>query len=208
MLNINSIIDILLILYLLKKQTPLTAKQLIKLIFLSELAMEKNQLFGFDFQFIRYHYGPFSFNIEGIQKFMDDLRLADSLCMNIGVFQFHKTFLSRYGRQFLNEFTDLFEENEEIAAKIDTVIDTFKNYTGKALENYCYTLEVDNVPISEIPFYEIILDPEKDADSKHKFTIEEDWIETFHLLLDEQRFKQLKRIIEINRSAPAIKYTP
>jgi hypothetical protein len=76
------------------------------------------------------------------------------------------------------------------------------------LETYCYTLEVDNVPISEIPFYEIILDPEKDVSSKRKFTIEEDWIETFHLLLDEQRFKQVKRIIEINRSTPAIKYTP
>lgn len=202
----NSVIDSLLLLYLMKNQRMLSQKKLIKLIFLSELEMEKNNIFGFDFHFIRYKYGPYSFEIPGIQNFLRENGIIDLISLDFGLFTYYNSYLPKYGKILLNEFKELFIINKKIIGQIDLILKTFDNYSGSALENYCYNLKINNNEIHKMQLYQNILNPTINLDNKEKFFIDSEWIETFFLLLDKNNYKQIKRAIEINKKSVAKKY--
>ncbi|NVM31666.1 MAG: hypothetical protein HWN65_22705 [Candidatus Helarchaeota archaeon] len=203
----NSVIDNILFLYLMKDRQKFSQKKIVKLLFLSELEMEKDNLLGFDFHFIRYKYGPYAFEIPGIQDFLHQYKIIDSITLDFSIFIYNNSFITSYGTMLLNEFDELFKINKSIIQKIDSTLRKFSKFSGRQLEAYCYNLETNNVKIRDIPLYQTLLNPKKDPGNKKKFEIAEEWIETFYLLLDKSNYSQIKNAIAINRKFPATKYS-
>ncbi|NVM54282.1 MAG: hypothetical protein HWN66_11325 [Candidatus Helarchaeota archaeon] len=206
MLDQNFIVDNLLLLYLLKEQEEFSQKKLTKLIFLSELEMEKKNLFGFDFHFVRYRYGPYSFSVPGVKDFLVVNELIDTFILDIGPFQSHNSSINKHGQVLLDEFEELFSLNRKVVDQLDLVLDEFGNFSGKRLENICYQIEINGIKIRNILPNQTILNPKRNLEKKERFEIDNDWVNTFLLLMDKRNYRQIKRAIKLNRQTIATKY--
>lgn len=159
-----------------------------KLIFLSEKKMVEAQKEGFNHRFFRYDKGPLSTEVYTDYEVLQEQQLITD----------NGYYISDRGREVLEESSELIEENRSIFEEIDEVVEAFGGFSGSQLKNIVYDVEVDRLPTGEtikvrdIPKNHDIIYRLPDELIREKFEIDEGWIDTLEIMMDQEARENLE----------------
>lgn len=194
----DAIANKILLLYLItetNKKYWLGKTKLQKLLFLSEYEMIKNKVKGLNYTFYRWEHGAFSLEIY------DDLRI---LAENnfVGVYEYHAggfwVTKKEKSIELLNVCSELLQENKTVIRYIDSIIEKYGNLITDALKNIAYSVKIPhlNLTVKEIPLGITFLTPLSDKETKIKFKISDEWVETLEIYFDTEFLNSLRKGIE------------
>lgn len=185
--------DILLLLYLINKanndisgEDILKAKiKLMKLVFLSELAMIDKKLKGFNFFFNLYTHGPSS---KELLKLLDDLENRGLVDFNKSDFIFH---ISEKGKITVEDFIS--KENEDFFKIIDDTLKEYGKLTSDKIVETVYKMDIKPMyseetinigkAVKESPKKRLLMRLDKD-EAKKELSVSDSWIETINFLMN------------------------
>lgn len=193
----QKIIDRLLLLYLyfrVSESSRITGDvKLQKLAFLSEKSMIERQANGFHYKFFRWEHGPMSKEVYEDREYLEENELVSDYTGKI----------NKRGREVIDQAEEVLLNNSDFIQDIDSVIEEFGNYSGAALKNIVYDVEVtpltmarplrvEDIPPTTDIFFSI---PEELAEEH--FDISDDWIETLDILMNDESRESLDRSIKM-----------
>jgi uncharacterized protein YwgA len=171
-----------------KSGWPITGKlKLLKLIYLAEQRMTKEGIKGFNYNFYRWDYGPFSHElIKDYEYLVDNGFLKESN---------HNIDLTERGLGVLEDCRELLDKNGEIIDYIRKVIKEFGPYRGKKIKKVVYDIPKieEKKLISETLHGEELLRRMEADEAKKFFLIDDEWLETIAILMDKELSNSLER---------------
>jgi uncharacterized protein YwgA len=181
----------LLLLYLIGKtheMSFLNRTKFQKLVFMSQVTMKYDALDGFDYEFIRYRYGPFS---QGL--------CIDRNALHKSGFITDPTshILTPEGVALLKSAEPLLLANKAIVEAIDRTIEEYGGQTAASLVEIMYDLDVlssERKPMKmrDLPPETVLSIPHAKGRRKIGRQISEAWEETLELLFDRQARRSLE----------------
>lgn len=179
-----------------RKRGDLGITKLEKLAFLSQMRMKKNGLDGFDYEFIKWDYGPFTQDLYVDKEFLYRAGLTEHLdVLN----------LTPKAEELLKSAKELFEANEPIVESIDRVTSKYGRKSAGWLERMLYErkfLSPDGhrVKLKDIPKGTCLLTPLSGDEMKVKREFPESWAETLEILCDKNRMETLEAAVQSART--------
>jgi hypothetical protein len=176
--------------------------KLLKLVFLSEARMNKNEIKGFNYYFYRWNYGPLS---DEILQDLDCLvenglleKVENSIC------------ITSKGRELLGSSKDLLTRNEEILEPIRQVVREFGHYRGESIKMIVYGTPKagEEKLVKDTEHGEELLSELPREEAKKWFLIDDNWIETLELQFDREACSSLDRGIQDARAGRVTKHKP
>lgn len=176
-----------------------------KIMFLSELASWEKKIGGLDYQFIRYHFGPFSSELgEDIDRF----------CKRKLIESWHSDSSDINAYRLLPEGRELFEDSHTILARNKQILIPIMEkiqYTMKAPkidlllpEIYCLSNPLNNrQTIEETELTGHLLTRKKRPSNMKPFDITEEEAESFEIMLDPKLWKDFLLAEKSVRTQPA-----
>ena len=186
-----------------KSGWPITGKlKLLKLIYLAEGRMVKEGVKGFNYNFYRWDYGPFSHELLKDYEYLVDNGLLKESDHNIH--------LTDKGFEVLENCRQLIEKNEEIIYYIRKVIKEFGPYTGKKIKKVVYDIpEIgEKKLISETVHGEELLRKIEADEAKKFFLIDDEWLETMAIMMDKELSSSLERGLKDAKEGKIKRYAP
>ncbi len=190
------IIDRFLTLYLLKHaRIGIGDTKLHKLNYLAQLAMTRQGHRGFNYNFIKNKYGPWSTDLV---KDIDKLRINKIITPYK-----HKT--TFYGNIILQNFNQILERNQQVVKKIEQVNDTYARIERNKLVDFVHGMrnpDKPNLTIHETRTGWYIL--KKNIEGR-EFDITEEEIASLEIYFEPENFRSLEESLERARYEPAVK---
>lgn len=158
-----------------------------KLAYLSELEMVNQHESGFNYDFKKLPFGPFSDELKVDVDWLEEQQLIDSRPYADG-----KLFSdSRFGTKLLSDFSEMFVRNNEFTRKIYAVNCKYAIYGTHELVNVVHRLKhpYRNMTINDAPIGDLLLTPMPDSLVKNKFTITPEELATLEVYLDDECYK-------------------
>jgi len=174
--------------------------KLLKLLYLSESRMFANKKKGFNYSFYRWDYGPMS------NEALQDLDwLSENGLLKKSRYAVNTT--SR-GRQLLKNSSALLDRNEEFLDYVQKVVREFGPYTGKKIKTVVYGIPKtgERKLIRKTEHGEELLRKLLVEEAKKRFVIDDEWVETLSILLDEEAYNSLERGIKDAKEGRVTKY--
>jgi uncharacterized protein YwgA len=175
-----------------------------KLGYLSELSMKKDQEKGFNYDFKKLPYGPYSEQLQKDADWLEEQKLIDSRRFAEGkIFQ-----NSRFGRKLLNDFSDLFIRNNRFTQKIFAVnskyasLNTFQLVEEVHQQGYP---DLESVKIDEVEIGEIILYRLSSENAKVEFDIRPEELATLEVYLDDEAYGSAMHAFESAKRKPLLR---
>ena len=197
----EEIIDKVLLLYLINevnKQGELSGiTKLMKLLFFAEKEMVKNKVKGFNYNFYKWHLGPFTSEVY---------RDLDYLTENELVTEHETIELTDRGKALLKGVTYLLDENRDILIYIDNVARNHANEWASTLMDLAYETKVEIIPsktlakVREIPNGSYLVTKLSEIEANKVFEIDRGWLETFDTLFDKEEYNSLMEAMESART--------
>lgn len=197
----EEIIDKVLLLYLINevnKQGELSGiTKLMKLLFFAEKEMVKNKVKGFNYNFYKWHLGPFTSEVY---------RDLDYLTENELVTEHETIELTDRGKALLKGVTYLLDENRDILTYIDNVARNHANEWASTLMDLAYETKVEIIPsktlakVREIPNGSYLVTKLSEIEANKVFEIDRGWLETFDTLFDKEEYNSLMEAMESART--------
>lgn len=183
----NKIIDRFLTLYLVKegfenKQLRfLTETKLQKLVFLSELGMIQERLRGFDFYFMRLHYGPYSFDLDKEKAGLISMGFIEEKALKPTKDAFY----------LIDDFSSVLEKNPRVVSKIDCVNSTYAPLELDYLLEIVHSMSWGKATVHDLPERTPMLYPMKPSAIKEDFNISEKELDDLIMNLDPELCQRL-----------------
>lgn len=169
-----------------------------KLTFLSELEMKLQGYKGFNFNFIKLPYGPYSADLKKDLDGMVESKLITDYA--------HK--ISQYGKRILENLDYLLENNPVFAEKIHEVNEIFANIPRDKLVNLVHDIQNPERPwltINETNQGSYILKRMKLCQEDRVFKLTESDIASLEIYFDPMTFASLRSSLHEAKSKPAVK---
>jgi uncharacterized protein YwgA len=159
-----------------------------KLVYFVESELAERNVKTFDYDFIRSNYGAFSGKVN------DDL--TELKACNIitekpqKFFQYEHNFfeITDNGREFIEESDELIRENRGLISDIDAILQKYDQLSLDTILDIAYAKDVEVngklVTIKKIRKGTDLKAGVSEADSRNKLEMDDDWRETFCILLD------------------------
>ena len=141
----------------------LNETKLQKLVFLSELDMINQRVKGFNFYFIRLHYGPYSF----------DLANEKARLIEMGFLEEKTLKPTKDATYLLEDFGDVIDRNCLIKGKITSANDRYAPFTLDYLLKIVHSMPWGKATIHDLPERTPMLYPMKPNAIKEQFIISE-----------------------------------
>lgn len=203
----ESLIDRLLLLYLIVRIRDFGYKitgnvKLQKLTYKSQERMFLGGLKGFNYNFVRWDFGPFS---QEIVPDTSDLLETGFLRKSGNVIV-----PSGRGSQLIRDLDTVFERNKAIVEYIDRVILEFGPYPGKTIRALMYSYPKVGVrkTIEQTKKGELILSKLDASEAKETFWIDDEWMETLEMLFDPTCYKAVSEGLEALRKEEGRPFIP
>ncbi|MFH1224366.1 MAG: hypothetical protein V1676_01030 [Candidatus Diapherotrites archaeon] len=174
--------------------------KLVKIIFKAEHSLQKERIKAFSYPFVRYHYGPFSFELgfEDYQGLVEEGLITSNAR------------LTAKGNAILREMAPVFEDNKEIMARIAKVVraESGRNLAELKKEIYAMTIKTPagDLPIGEMPEKTPLLINLPEENAKKIFKIDEGWLETLMTYLNAEECESLKAAAAKAKGERALTY--
>ena len=165
-----------------------------KLVFLSQKRLIENKLKAFGYNFFRWHKGPFS-------KYLSvDL---DAMCeAGFLTEKYDKIELTPKGRAFLQDCSELIEENNSFLRVIDRIVRRYGKIPPDELKELVYNMKVvvphlrQKMAIRDIPPGQLILFKTADKNAEAIFDLDSSWVATLELYFDSTAMKSLEQAVD------------
>ncbi len=190
----NRVVNNILLLYLIDRTNSTGSIEdtlkLQKLVYLTQKRMIEKKLKLFTYNFFRWDKGPFSADVN------NDLTVLS--CRGL-IRKRWPIRLTKEGKKLLNGCKELLEENEQFLKVIDDITAEFSEYTPEQIKEYTYNLSIfvprlrQVMTVAEVPHGTLILFKPSDNRSKKKFILDESWLATLELALDQEAVESLKQ---------------
>jgi len=201
----ETLVDRLLMLFLIlesqRQGWRITGKvKLLKLLYLSESRMVKDELKGFNYSFYRWDFGPMS--NEALQDL--DWLSANNLLKQTR----YAIAITSRGRDLVKSSSPLLEHNEGFLEYVRRVIREFGPYTGKRIKTVVYDTPMmgEKKLIRKTKHGEELLRKMPTKQAKKRFLVDEEWIETLSILMDKEAQGSLKRGMADAKRGKVTKY--
>ena len=179
--------DHLLLLYLVKKANQvgnLDGKtKLQKLVYLAERKMLGRKMKGFNLDFIRFDYGPYSKELDFDKDYLAKLCLLDKARWN----------LTQDGTRIVSGFKELWERNRAIVEQIDSIAE-FATWSLTDLKEYVYDQPhpwLKGETIRSVKRFIPILRRLNKEKARLEFVVTPGELETLDILLDREHYSDL-----------------
>jgi len=183
----------ILLLYLIKK-TNAKGKiednlKLQKMVFLSQKKFIERKTKAFNYNFFRWHQGPFSAEVNNDLAYL----ISQSFISSWELIK-----LTKEGEEILKNCKELLETNHYILNVVNDIVDKFAIYTPDEIKNYVYAMKIfvprlrKIMTIEEIPPRTLILFNPTEKRSKNKFILDESWCATLELAFDQEAVESLR----------------
>jgi len=200
----EAIVDRVLLLYLIKKAEEKGRiwgiTKLMKLAFFAEREMVKNKVKGFNYNFYRWHLGPFT------PEIYEDL---EYLIENELVTEQDGIETTNQGEEILRELEDLLKENKDVLEYIEKLMGKYASKGTGELMKSAYETEVEIKPfkikakVRDVPIGYDLVTKLGETEAREAFEINDAWLETLDILLDKRAYESLKEAMESARTRPS-----
>lgn len=188
--------NIVLLMYLIRKTNEKFVMEdnlkVQKLVFLSQKKLTAKKMNGFAYLFLRWLKGPFSGDLNNdivLLRQMKLLRWGDD-----------KIELTEEGKHILESLYEIMENNKGFSDIIDNIIEEYGSLSPEEMKEKVYQMKIF-VPndrkvmrIEEIPPKKLILFGLSRKNTKIEFNINEEWLDTLEVLLDDEAIQFLERL--------------
>ena len=175
-----------------------------KLAYLSELSMKQDLEKGFNYDFKKLPFGPYSDQLQKDADWLEEQKLVDSRRFGEGkIFE-----NSRFGRKLLNDFSDLFIRNNRFTQKIFAVNSKYACLnTFQLVEAVHQQLHPDeeSVKIDELEIGEVILYRLSSEKAKVEFDIRAEELATLEIYLDGEAYESAMHSFESAKRKPLLR---
>jgi uncharacterized phage-associated protein len=189
----EAIVDKVLLLYLIKKAEEKGRiwgiTKLMKLAFFAEREMVKDKVKGFNYNFYRWHLGPFTPEVyEDLEYMIENELVAEQ--EGIGV--------TNQGAEILMEVEGLLKENKGVLEYIENLMGKYASEGTGELMKSAYETEVEIMPfkikakVRDVPIGYDLVTKLGETEARDVFEINDAWLETLDILLDKQAYESLK----------------
>lgn len=174
-----------------------------KLAYLSEWRMTDNREKGFNYDFIKLPYGPYSEQLQKDIVWLEEQTLISSDPLDEG-----KLFCeTRFGRKFLNDFKGLFSRNKLFTRKIADVNREYARLNSREIVR-----EVHNLPhpylkhrtIDQLKLGTKILYKLADEKARVQFEILPEELATIDVYLDDKNYRSVMKASESAKRKPLL----
>jgi len=152
--------------------------KLVKIIFKAEHELQKEKIKAFNYPFVRFHYGPFSFELD----FEDYQSLVEEGLITSNVR------LTAKGKAILKEMNPVLSDNKEILTKIAKIVRAKSKLSLSELKKEIYAMVVKtpagNLKIEDVPSNTPLLINLPEESARRIFKIDEGWLETLMTYLN------------------------
>jgi len=191
----EGLVDKLLLLYLIKQTNSFgTVKgitKLEKLVFLTENLMIKDKTKGFNYEFHKWNYGPYSLELHR----EDYNSLVEQDIINEGSIK-----LTTVGKTLLKECEPLLEENKQLLTYIDDIVKKNSNKTLQEIKDLVYKMEFatpsGKLSVAEMQKGTQILFKIPSEESKISYKLTAEWKETLQVLFNREEFESVEQGIK------------
>lgn len=190
----EKVIDKLLLLHLLNKSDIDGKTKLQKTVFFSEDSVNEKGIKSFSYNFIRYHHGEFSFQL---QSDLEDLRKNNFLSAG----RFIKP--SSDGRRLLERAGGILDKNPDIVKRVDNIAEFTSNKNLDKILVYAYNrIFKHGKPVGEIPEGIELLHKIEDEKAEILFDLDDGFLNTLEVMLDRKSYDRLKNSINQPSNIP------
>jgi hypothetical protein len=175
-----------------------------KLAYLSELSMKRALEKGFNYDFKKLPFGPYSEQLQKDADWLEEQKLIDSRRFEDGkIFE-----NSRFGRKLLNDFNALFIRNNRFTQKIFAVNCKYARLNTFQLAEEVHKQghpDVESVKIDEMEIGEIILYRLSSEKAKVEFDITPEELATLDIYLDDEAYRSAMNSFESAKRKPLLR---
>ncbi len=163
-----------------------------KLVFLSQKKLIAEKMNGFTYLFLRWLKGPFSGDLNNdivLLKQMKLLRWGDD-----------RIELTEEGKHILESLHEIMENNKGFSDIIDNIIEEYGSLSPEEMKEKVYQMKIfvpndrKVMKIEEIPPKRLILFGLSRKNTRIEFNIDEEWLDTLEVLLDDEAIQFLERL--------------
>ena len=175
-----------------------------KLTYLSEWNMIDNLEKGFNYDFIKLPYGPYSDQLQNDIVWMEEQKLIDSDALDEG-----KIFCqTRFGRKILNDFSEMFSRNNLFTRRIAAVNREFARLNSNQIVRRVHQMPhpyIQTKTIEELSIGQKILYKLADEKATAKFVITPEELATIDVYLDEESYNSFIHASESAKTKPLLR---
>jgi len=174
-----------------------------KLTYLSELSMINQCEKGFNYDFRKLPYGPYSEELQEDIDWLEEQKLIDSRpCGDGKIFE-----ESRFGRKFLNDFGSMFIRNNEFTRKIYAVNCQYARLNTYELVKVVHSQahpSIKNKTIHDVAIGEKILCGLPIEKARMEFDITPEELATIDVYLDDESYRSVMEASESAKKKPLL----
>jgi hypothetical protein len=175
-----------------------------KLSYLSELCMKKDQEKGFNYNFKKLKFGPFSDELQKDADWLEEQKLICSRRFGEGkIFE-----NAKLGRKMLNDFSPMFVRNNIFTRKIYSVNCNYARMNTYQLVEVVHQQghpDDPSVTIDELEIGETILYRLPSENAKVEFDITPEELATIEVYLDDESYRSIMEASESAKTKPLLR---
>jgi len=194
----EKIIDRFLVLFTIHNSTrPIGDTMVQKLTFLSALDMKYQGRKGFNYNFIKLDFGPYSSDLK------DDIQVL----LNNRAINGHYRVATKLGEYILSNFSHIIDENSIFFEKIENINQQYSHWKSKDLVRYVHRLKNPEHPrfsIHNTRQGSYILRKPKVWRAEREFSLSESDMASLEIYLDPETFHRFFASIEEAKQKPAV----
>jgi hypothetical protein len=174
-----------------------------KLTYLSELDMIDNREKGFNYDFIKMPYGPYSEQLQKDIVWLEEQKLIESVPIDEGKL-FQK---SHFGIKLLDDFHDLFLRNNLFTIKIHRINSVYAPKNSRQLVDLVHGFPhpyIKGKTINDLKNGTIILYKLVDEKAKVQFNITPEELATLDIYLDDENYRSVTEASESAKRKPLL----
>lgn len=180
----EKVIDKLLLLYLLNKHRIDGRTKLQKTVFFSEDSLNSKNVKSFNYNFIRWHFGEFSRELESDFKEL----IKDELILEKPYIR-----VTGEGEDILKHLEGVLNKNPDILRFIDAICDYTSRKPLDVVKTMAYARVIRNgIQVKDIPEETVLLEKLDESKSDSIFNIDDGWVGTLELLFDKVSANSLR----------------
>ena len=175
-----------------------------KLGYLSEWSMIDDHEKGFNYDFIKLPYGPYSDQLQEDIVWLEEQTLIESIPIREGKL-FHE---SRFGHKILNDFNCLFSRNSLFTNKIARVNNKYASRNASELVELVHSFPhpyIKGKTINDLKLGQKILYKLTEEKARVKFEITPEELATLDVYLDDESYRSAMEASESARRKPLLK---
>lgn len=177
-----------------------------KLAYLSEKQMIDNKKKGFNYDFIKLPFGPFSEDLEKDIQWLLEQKLIEAIQISEEARIFSET---RFGCKFLNDFYELFKRNNLFTVVIAEINRKFAPKNAQEIVDYVHSLPhpyVKGRTIDDLKLGTKILYKMDEKKAKITFNITPEELATLDIYLDGESYKSAMEASESAKKKPLLSF--